>query len=202
MRKDFIYLASASPRRRALLEQLGVPFEVRPAEISEIRRPDEDPGAYVTRLAREKADRIWEEFADRDARPVLAADTTVVVDGQVLGKPRDDEHALQMLADLSGKKHRVLTAVAVRNGARCTSALSSSEVTFRAMTDSERRAYVATGEPAGKAGSYAIQGKGAVFIEHISGSYSGVMGLPLSLTAALLAELRLPEWLYFSEHAS
>ncbi len=194
-----MYLASASPRRCSLLEQIGVSFEVRPADISEARHTGEDPGAYVRRLACEKADRVWDEVASSDARPVLAADTAVVVDGQVLGKPRDARDALQMLADLSGKTHRVLTAVAVRDGSRRRSEVSSSEVKFRETTEDERRAYVATGEPMGKAGSYAIQGMGAVFIECINGSYSSVMGLPLNLTAALLAELELPGWLHGSE---
>ena len=194
-----MYLASASPRRRTLLEQIGVQFEARPADILETRRPDEAPGAYVTRLACEKANRVWDETAGSDARPVLAADTAVVVDGRVLGKPSDACDALQMLAELSGKTHRVLTAVAVRDGSRQRCELCSSEVTFRETTDDERRAYVATGEPMGKAGSYAVQGMGAVFIERINGSYSSVMGLPLNLTAALLAEMELPGWLHGSE---
>jgi septum formation protein len=196
VRTNLIYLASASPQRCSLLEQIGVSFEVRPADILEARHTDEDPGAYVRRLACEKADRVWDEIAGSDARPVLAADTAVVVDGQVLGKPRDARDALQMLADLSGKTHRVLTAVAVRDGSWRRSEVSRSEVKFRETTEDERRAYVATGEPMGKAGSYAIQGMGAVFIDRINGSYSGVMGLPLNLTAALLAELELPGWLH------
>ena len=199
MRKDFIYLASASPRRCALLEQIGVPFEARPAEICETRRPRELPGAYVTRLAREKADRIWDEVAVGLARPVLAADTTIVVDRRVLGKPRDTEEALQMLADLSGRSHSVLTAVAVRYGHRVLSELSASEVRFRATTERERMAYCATGEPLDKAGSYAIQGMGAIFIEHISGSYSSIMGLPVAVTALLLAEFGCPTWLHPTE---
>jgi septum formation protein len=196
MKKDFMYLASASPRRYALLEQIGVPFQARPAQVCEARRPGELPDAYVTRLAREKADTVWDEVAAGEARPVLGADTAVVIDDQVFGKPRDAEEALQMLADLSGRTHRVLTAVAVRHGPRLLSELSFSEVRFRETTERERVAYVATGEPLDKAGSYAIQGMGAVFIDHISGSYSAVMGLPLAMTALLLAEFGVPTWLH------
>jgi len=191
-----MYLASASPRRHALLEQIGVSFQARPAQVCEARCPGELPDAYVTRLAREKADTVCDELAAGEARPVLGADTAVVIDGQVFGKPRDAEEALQMLADLSGRTHRVLTAVAVRHGPRLLSELSSSEVRFRETTERERVAYVATGEPLDKAGSYAIQGMGAVFIDHISGSYSAVMGLPLAKTALLLAEFGVPTWLH------
>ncbi len=191
-----MYLASASPRRYALLEQIGVPFQARPPQVCEARRPGELPDAYVTRLARAKADTVWDEVAADEARPVLGADTVVVIDGQVFGKPGDAEEALQMLADLSGRTHRVLTAVAVRHGPRLLSELSSSEVRFRETTERERMAYVATGEPLDKAGSYAIQGMGAVFIDHLSGSYSAVMGLPLAMTALLLAEFGVPTWLY------
>lgn len=201
MSKDFIYLASASPRRRALLEQIGVPFQVRPAEITETRRPRERPGGYVTRLAREKAAKIWDEMAPDRVRPVLAADTVVVLDRQVLGKPRNVEEALQMLAGLSGRRHSVLTAVVVGTGQRALSELSRSEVNFRRTTERERLAYCATGEPLDKAGSYAIQGMGAVFIEHISGSYSSVMGLPLATTARLLAEFGFPTWLHSPQSA-
>ncbi len=199
MRRDFIYLASASPRRCALLEQIGVPFQARPAEVCEARQPRERPGAYVTRLAREKADKIWNDVTDSLARPVLAADTAVVIDRRVLGKPRDTEEALQMLADLSGRSHSVLTAVVVQHGRRIASELCASKVRFRATTKQERLAYCATGEPLDKAGSYAIQGMGAIFIEHISGSYSSVMGLPVAVTALLLAEFGCPTWLQPTE---
>ncbi len=172
-----------------------MPFQARPAAVCEARRPRELAGAYVTRVARDKADRIWDEVAASEARPVLAADTAIVIDRRVLGKPRDTEEALQMLADLSGRSHRVLTAVVVRYGSRVLSELSSSKVRFRATTERERLAYCATGEPLGKAGSYAIQGMGAIFIEHISGSYSSVMGLPVAVTALLLAEFGCPTWL-------
>ena len=194
-----MYLASSSPRRCSLLEQIGVPFEVRPANISEARHINEDPGVYVTRLACAKADRVWGEMRGSEASPVLGADTIVVADRQVLGKPRHARDAMQMLASLSGKTHLVLTAVAIRYGSRCRSEVSSSQVKFRETTEDELRAYVAAGEPMGKAGSYAIQGMVAAFIEQITGSYSAVMGLPLNLTAALLAEFELPGWLYSSE---
>ena len=182
---DFVYLASASPRRRALLEQIGVPFAVLVPEVDETQGPDESPERYVRRLAEAKADTVW--AATQSApRPVLAADTTVVLDRRVLGKPADADEALAMLEALSGRTHQVLTAVALRGAAGVTSVVSVSEVRFRPTTDAERRAYCETGEPFDKAGGYGIQGFGAVFVEHLSGSYSGVMGLPLCETALLL----------------
>ncbi len=195
MRRDFIYLASASPRRQALLEQIGVPFRVRPSEVGEDPNADEGPEDCVLRLARAKANAVWEAVADAEPRPVLAADTLVVLDGLALGKPRDARDAQDVLARLSGRDHRVLTAVAVRFGERADSRLSASEVRFRATTSEERFAYCETGEPMGKAGSYAIQGRGAVFVERLEGSFSCVVGLPLAETAALLQEFGLPTWL-------
>ena len=199
MKRDFIYLASASPRRRALLEQIGVPFRARAADVGEVRRPRELPGAYASRLARAKADKIWDDVAASLARPVLAADTVVVIGRRLLGKPRDIEEASRMLADLSGRSHRVLTAVVLRHGRRVSSELSTSRVRFRSTTEHERLAYCATGEPLGKAGGYAIQGMGAIFIEHISGSYSSVMGLPVAVTALMLEEFGFPTWLNSTE---
>ena len=187
MNRDFIYLASASPRRSELLRQIGVRFEVRPAAVAEDREPSEPPAAYVARLAAAKADAVWGELDEPDPRPVLAADTAVVLDERVLGKPADAAEAAAMLAELSGRTHRVLTAVALRSGRGTETLVSASEVRFRATTAEERRAYCATGEPYDKAGGYAIQGRAAVFVEHLSGSYSGVVGLPLYETAALLA---------------
>src|SRR5690606_35224290 len=182
---DFVYLASASPRRRALLEQIGVPFAVRVPEIDETPGPDEAPEQYVRRLAEAKPAAVW--AATRSApRPTLAADTTVVLGGRVLGKPADTDDALAMLETLSGRTQRVLTAVAVRRLAGVSSVLNVSEVRFRATTEAERRAYCETGEPFDKAGAYGIQGFGAAFVDHLSGSYSGVMGLPLCETALLL----------------
>lgn len=194
MRRDFIYLASASPRRRTLLEQIGVPFRVRPSRIPEDRGPAEPPEACVLRLATAKADAVWDSLEAAEARPVLAADTLVVVDDQVLGKPRDVDDAAHMLSRLSGRSHRVLTGVALRYQDRTLSRLNATEVRFRATTDEERIAYCETGEPIGKAGSYAIQGRGAVLVERLDGSYSSVVGLPLAETADLLQELGFPLW--------
>ncbi len=195
MKKDFIYLASASPRRSALLTQIGVAHHVLPADISEAREPDEPSERYVIRLAEQKASAVWEQTLGEGPRPVLAADTTVVVDERVLGKPRDAADALVMLADLSGRSHRVMTGVALRHTDGLDSVLSISEVTFRSTSDAERRAYCATGEPLDKAGGYGIQGYGAVFVERIEGSFSGVVGLPLRETTGLLAKVSEPRWL-------
>jgi septum formation protein len=197
MRKDFVYLASASPRRSELLRQIGVPFEVRPAEIAEDQRPGEGADTYVRRLASEKAAAVWSAIATGgdEPRPVLAADTAVVLDGRVLGKPVDAAAAETMLAELSGRAHRVLTAVTVRTDAAADTLLSESEVRFRATTAAERRAYCASGEPYDKAGGYGIQGRAAVFVEHLRGSYSAVVGLPLFETATLLERHGVAFWL-------
>jgi len=195
MEKDFVYLASASPRRSALLAQIGVAHRVVPADIPEVREPDESSECYVIRLAEQKASAVWAQTQEGQGRPVLAADTTVELDGRVFGKPRDATDALQMLADLSGRSHRVLTGVALYHAGGLTSTLSVSEVKFRPTTDAERRAYCATGEPLDKAGGYGIQGCGAVFVEWIEGSFSAVVGLPLCETAALLAQVDEPAWL-------
>jgi len=194
MKKDFIYLASASPRRSELLRQIGVPFEVRPAEIVERQAAGEAADAFVLRLAAEKADAVWRRVPRDERRPVLAADTAVVLDERVLGKPVDGAEAEQMLATLSGRTHRVLTAVALRCGDAAETSLSSSEVTFRATTAEERAAYCRSGEPLDKAGGYGIQGRAAMFVEHLAGSYSGVVGLPLLETAALLARCGVALW--------
>jgi septum formation protein len=195
MKKDFVYLASASPRRSELLRQIGVAFEVRPADIKEEMLARELPEDYVLRLAAAKAGAVWATLVGADARPVLAADTAVVLEGAVLGKPLDAAEALQMLERLSGRSHRVLTAVALRTDIGVETRLSASEVRFRATTAAERLAYCSTGEPFDKAGGYGIQGHAAVFIEELHGSYSGVMGLPLFETAALLARSGLEFWL-------
>jgi septum formation protein len=193
MKKDFVYLASASPRRSELLRQIGVQFEVRPAAIDEERTAGETPEHYVLRLAAAKAEAVW--AAAGNPTPVLAADTAVVLDGDVLGKPADAAEAAGMLERLSGRTHRVLTAVALRAAAGIETRLSGSEVRFRATTAAERLAYCATGEPFDKAGGYGIQGHAAVFVEELKGSYSGVVGLPLFETAALLAHCGLRFWL-------
>jgi len=198
MKKDFIYLASASPRRRELLGQIGVAYRVLPAEIVETPLPGETPEGYVQRLAGEKAEKIWSTTAASEARPVLAADTTVVLDGRMLGKPRDLDEALEMLAALSGRAHHVLTGVALRSGQGLKTAIGSAEVRFRNTSEAERAAYCATDEPFDKAGAYGIQGRGAVFVEHLAGSFSAVVGLPLAETASLLASVGEPRWLVAS----
>jgi len=181
-----IYLASNSPRRRELLAQIGVGFRVVAVSLDETPWPGEDAESYVRRVALEKARAGRDLVAGRSPRlPVLAADTAVVIDGRVLGKPRDREGALAMLRLLSGRTHQVLSAVALVDREEAL-ALSESQVRFRPIGDAEAQAYWQTGEPADKAGGYAIQGLGALFVEHLSGSYSGVMGLPLFETAALL----------------
>lgn len=195
MKKNFIYLASASPRRRALLSQIGVPFRVLPSTVDEVRVADEGPKAYVERVARDKADQVWDRVSADEPAPVLAADTAVVVDDEVFGKPADEDEALGMLERLSGRSHTVLTAIALRWRAGSDGLVSSSEVRFRATTEAERRAYCLSEEPFDKAGAYAIQGLGGLFVEHLAGSYSAVMGLPLYETARLLRRFDLPPWL-------
>jgi septum formation protein len=196
MTRDFIYLASASPRREELLRQIGIPFAAQPAAIAEEQLPEEPPVDYVRRTARAKAAAVWASpTVQARPRPVLAADTAVVVDEIVLGKPADVADALAMLESLSGRSHVVLTAVAIRVEDTAEDVLSRSEVRFRATTHAERVAYCATGEPLDKAGAYAIQGRGALFVERLEGSYSGVVGLPLLETATLLGRFGFPSWL-------
>jgi septum formation protein len=184
-------LASVSPRRRELLSQIGVPHVVVGAGIDETFLPAETPPDYVIRLAREKALAIRRSG---QRLPVLAADTTVVVDGKVFGKPRDQAEAVHMLGELSGRAHQVLTAVALADSHGVADRLSSSTVRFRPVSREECLAYWETGEPRDKAGGYAVQGLGAVFIESLSGSYSGVMGLPLFETAELLRAAGIAYW--------
>ncbi|MBT2968294.1 MAG: septum formation inhibitor Maf [Candidatus Thiodiazotropha sp. (ex Ctena orbiculata)] len=185
--KEFpaIYLASRSPRRRELLHQIGVDHTPLEIAVDERQRPDEEPAAYVLRLAREKVEAGADAAQGGESLPVLAADTSVVIDDVLLGKPRDRDHGLWMLRQLSGRTHQVFTAVALACGGVATK-LSQSEVSFRELSDAEILAYWATGEPADKAGGYAIQGLGARFVSMLHGSYSGVMGLPLFETAELL----------------
>ncbi len=180
-----IYLASRSPRRGELLSQIGVLHEVVPAEVDETPHPGEAPAEYVIRLALAKAQAGRDGLGNHPLLPVLAADTAVVVENEILGKPQDREEALAMLARLSGRSHKVLTGVALA-GDELESRLSVSTVTFRTVTPSDAAAYWNSGEPADKAGGYAIQGLGALFISRLEGSYSGVMGLPLFETAELL----------------
>src|SRR6202158_959431 len=186
MSLDFVYLASGSPRRRELLQQIGVSFRVVGTEVDEAVRLDETAPTYVLRLAESKAVSGWERVRDPHQIPVLAADTAVVLDGRILGKPADGQDALGLLAQLSGRTHEVLTAVALRSANGVQSRISRSEVPFRSIAAGEARAYWETGEPSDKAGAYAIQGLGAIFIADLRGSYSGVMGLPLFETAELL----------------
>ena len=187
-----LYLASGSPRRRELLTQIGVPFSVVSAPIDETPLPDESAPAYVERLARAKAAAGLACIEGQAV--VLGADTAVVLDGRILGKPENREDALAMLADLSGREHQVLTAVALSDGQRVHSLCVTSKVRFRAISAEEAQRYWASGEPVDKAGGYAIQGLGAVFVTGLSGSYSAVVGLPLSETAELLGQFGIACW--------
>ncbi|NTV11908.1 MAG: septum formation inhibitor Maf, partial [Zoogloea sp.] len=184
-----IYLASNSPRRRELLAQIHVRFEVllsrhgahADPDASEEALPEEDSSSYVQRLALEKAQTGIRRISWRllKPQPVLSADTAIELDGEIIGKPTNPEHAVAILGRLSGRSHRVLTAVAVADGEKTRQRLSVSEVHFRRLSEEEIRRYVASGESMDKAGAYAIQGRAAMFIEEIRGSYSGIMGLPL-----------------------
>jgi septum formation protein len=184
-------LASVSPRRRELLMQIGVPHLVTGAHIDESVHPGERPHDYVQRMARTKAQTVWEQDL---SLPVLGADTTVVLDGKVFGKPADRADALRMLGLLSGRTHDVLTAIALASKEGLAIRVSVSAVRFRTLAADEIAAYWETGEPRDKAGAYAIQGLGAVFIESLTGSFSGVMGLPLFETSELLRAAGVPCW--------
>lgn len=191
---DFVYLASQSPRRRQLLEQLGVRYELllpdenEDAEALEAVIKNEAPAAYVKRVTNLKLDAAVERLKRRQLKlaPILCSDTTVGLGRKIYGKPENEADAKRMLAELSDRTHRVLTAVAVQSGRNRFDALSTSKVTFEAMTNKQINVYVATGEPLGKAGAYAVQGRAAVHITRIDGSYSGIMGLPIRETALLL----------------
>ena len=195
---DFIYLASQSPRRSQLLDQLGVRHELllpnvagdvqEDAEAIEAVLPHEAPADYVERVTALKLDAAVQRHARRGLpeAPILCSDTTVTMGATIYGKPADALDARRMLAELAGRTHRVLTAVAVQNGAQRLTALSVSHVTFAELTPGQIDAYVDTGEPLGKAGAYGVQGRAGMFIPHLSGSYSGIMGLPLFETAQLL----------------
>ena len=187
-----LLLASASPRRSDLLKQMGVRFEVLSVDIDESRRGDESPLEYVSRLAREKAQAGFQR--QNGQLPSLGADTVVVFDGQIFGKPRDQKHAEEMLMTLSGKVHSVFTAVAVDNGLDTALTVSETLVEFRTISQSECLIYWRTGEPEGKAGAYAIQGRGGIFVEKLEGSYSAVVGLPLAETEQLLNKFSVPLW--------
>jgi septum formation protein len=191
---EFIYLASQSPRRRQLLEQLGVRHELllpdagEDTESLEAVRPGEAPAHYVKRVTALKLDVAVARLKRRGLppAPILCSDTTVALGRTIYGKPADAKDAVRMLRELSGRTHRVLTAVAIQSGRRRREALSDSRVTFAAWTAAQIRDYVASGEPTGKAGAYAIQGRAAAHVSRINGSYSGIMGLPMYETALLL----------------
>ena len=181
-----VVLASGSPRRRQLLELIGIPHEVRPSNIDETMRPREAPRRHAERLAREKATAI----ATREGDVItIAADTIVVVNRQVLGKPRDTDDARRMLSMLSGREHTVITAVAVARGRKLRSAIEEVKVKFRRLREDEIDAYIATEEPMDKAGAYGIQGFGATIVECVDGDYFAVMGLPLARLVTLLRDL-------------
>ena len=191
-----IYLASHSSRRRELLKQIGVAFEVlvlrdhpgRNVDVDESQQPGEGPDEYVRRVCRAKADSGWQKVVQRHLRPfpVLAADTVVCVDEIILGKPPDAAHAAKMLRLLSGREHRVLTAVTLKFDDRRELLVSESRVRFADLSQAEIEAYIASGEPTDKAGGYAIQGRAGAFVIELHGSYSGVMGLPLYETSQLI----------------
>ncbi|URM28216.1 Maf-like protein [Pseudomonas frederiksbergensis] len=189
-----LYLASGSPRRRELLTQIGVSFSVISADIDETPLPEESPSAYVERLARGKAEAGHRTVVSDADFCVLGADTAVVLDGKILGKPVDEADACAMLMLLSGCEHEVLTAIAVRDGKRCESLVVRSLVRFRHIDRDEAAAYWASGEPRDKAGGYGIQGLGAVFVAGLNGSYSAVVGLPLCETFELLGHFGIPCW--------
>lgn len=189
-----LFLASASPRRRELLAQIAVPCVTQIASIDENPLPDEPPAAYVERLAREKARAGLLALGEPADAVVLGADTAVVLDGRILGKPADFAESRAMLRALSGRSHEVLTAVALVGGGREVARVVSCEVSFRAISDAEIEAYWASGEPCDKAGSYGIQGLAAVFVNQLRGSYSAVVGLPLCETAELLGEFGIACW--------
>ncbi|WP_223486262.1 Maf family protein [Pseudomonas sp. A-RE-19] len=189
-----LYLASGSPRRRELLTQIGVPFSAISADIDETPLPEESPSAYVERLARGKAEAGHGMVVSDADFCVLGADTAVVLDGKILGKPVDEADACAMLMLLSGCEHEVLTAIAVRDGERCESMVVRSLVRFRTIGRDEAAAYWASGEPRDKAGGYGIQGLGAVFVAGLNGSYSAVVGLPLCETCELLGHFGIPCW--------
>lgn len=190
----FVYLASQSPRRRQLLEQLGVAYELllpddsEDAEALEVVLPNEAPRAYVQRVTQLKLDTALARMKKRQlpTAPVLCSDTTVALGKTILGKPESNQDAQRMLRTLSGQTHRVLTAVTLGTSRQREQALSISSVRFADMTSAQIKSYADSGEPMGKAGAYAVQGRAAAYIEHISGSYSGIMGLPMFETVQLL----------------
>lgn len=190
-----IYLASASPRRREILVSLGFQPVLLAAEIDETALPGEAVADYVARMARQKNAAACQLAAQRGlalAQPLLSADTVVALDNAILGKPRDAAHARELLESLSGREHQVWTAVCVSRGEQTLEAAQRSDVRFKELSEQEIAAYIASGEPLDKAGAYGIQGIGGVFVAHLSGSFSGVMGLPVFETVQLLRQLSAP----------
>jgi septum formation protein len=185
-----LILASASPRRRELLAQAGFTFEVVPARVPEVQEPREDPIHFVTRLAREKAEAVAATHALTPDTLVLGADTIVVVDEEILGKPRDEADAARMLRQLSGKTHQVITGVCLAKGRERQRAAEVTFVRFNTLSDPEIDAYVATGEPLDKAGAYAIQGRAGRWVPRIHGCYFNVVGLPLALVSSMIEAMQ------------
>ena len=193
---DFFYLASQSPRRREILDKLHAPYRLlnliegpgREADFEETQIPGEKPVDYVKRISTTKADAAWKHLSDNQlqAAPILTADTTVCINDTILGKPNDAQEARLMLEILSGKEHQVLTAINMKNGDNVQQKLSKTTVSMRQITTNEIEAYIKTDEPFGKAGSYGIQGIASIFISHIAGTYSGVVGLPIYETSELM----------------
>ena len=196
MKKTFaqLYLASTSPRRKELLQQIGVKFKILALSVDESVCSGESAETYVERVALKKA-RAVKKILSMDNCIVLAADTAVVIEGKILGKPLDKDHALAMLQSLSGKTHKVITSLALIGDNETCSRTCITEVSFKTLKETECELYWHTGEPRDKAGAYGIQGKGAVFVESITGSYSNVVGLPLKETAELLSYFNVPFWL-------
>ncbi len=190
MRK--LILASHSPRRKELLQQIGVGFSSCGADIDEAHGVGESPAQYVERLALEKAQAVQHRF-DEDV-VILGSDTTVVCDEHILGKPKSQQHCVDMLMQLSGRQHQVMTSIALTDGERTLTKVVTSQVFFRTLSVIECQSYWQTGEPKDKAGGYGIQGLGAVFVEHVEGSYSAVVGLPLMETAELLGRMGIAIW--------
>lgn len=184
-----VYLASGSPRRQELLRQIGVDFIVVEHEVMEEKLAEESPAEMVERLAIAKAKNVLQKISQQPPRPVLSADTIVVIDNEVLGKPKNKEDALRMLSLLSNRTHQVFTAVALIDPSQVAIRVSKSDVTFSTITTEQAKNYWETGEPQDKAGAYAIQGMASIFIKNINGSYSGIMGMPLYETYNLLASI-------------
>lgn len=191
-----LYLASASPRRRDILQQIGVRFAVVAAGVEERRHEGESPLDYIQRLASDKARAGWQQLNHKGwpLAPVLGADTVGLLDEQVLEKPRDQVHGAELLRRMSGREHRVISAVAITDGQRETVSYSETRVQFRPLTETEITRYWETGEPCDKAGGYGIQGLGGVFVQALYGSYSNVVGLPVEATVPLLAAYNVPWW--------